>query len=512
MKKVISVVTMFFLALLLTAQKEQQTQGENFAKSKIPASGIPQKLQSIAGQKKMNVVFILTDDHRNDFMGFTGKMPGLKTPGMDKLAAEGAHFKNAFVTTSLCSPSRASILTGQFSHVHTIVDNVAGEPDGLVYFPQYLQKNGYQTSFFGKWHMGDDDDRPRPGFDHWESFRGQGVYYNPQLNIDGKQVKFGDSTYITDLLTDHAVNWLNQRDKNKPFFLYLSHKAVHSPLAPAKRHKGMYKNLKYLKPSTYWQTQNDEYKNLKWPEWVKQQRYSWHGVDYMYHNHNDIDSMVRAYCETLMAVDESVSSVVEYLKQNGLENNTMVIYMGDNGFSWGEHGLIDKRHFYEESVKVPFVVYAPGMFKGAQKIDKMVQNIDIAPTVLELAGLQKPAYMPGKSFMQLLKGDTTQWRNKIFYEYYWEYDFPMTPTVFGVRTDKFKYIRYLGIWDQNELYDLENDPYETINLIEKPEYATIVKNLAGELVKWLEETKGMQIPLKGTVKNPFGDWKHPKQF
>jgi N-acetylglucosamine-6-sulfatase len=509
-----TIYSFLFLCIGLNtfAQKDQQTQGENFAKSKIPVPGIPQKLQAIAGAKKMNVIFILTDDHRPDFMGFTGKVKWQKTPSMDKMANEGAYFKNAFVTTSLCSPSRASILTGQYSHVHTIVDNVAGEPDNLVFFPQYLQKAGYQTSFFGKWHMGDDDDRPRPGFDHWESFRGQGVYYNPKLNINGKQNEYKDSTYITDLLTQHSIDWMNKRDKNKPFFLYLSHKAVHSPLAPAKRHKGMYKNLKYEKPATYWQTQNEEYKKLKWPEWVKQQRYSWHGVDYMYHNHNDIDSMVQAYCETLMAVDESIGTVIDYLKANGLENNTMVVYMGDNGFSWGEHGLIDKRHFYEESVKVPFLVYAPGMFKQGQRIDRMIQNIDIAPTVLELAGLKAPSYMPGKSFNQLLKGDTTKWRDKIFYEYFWEYDFPMTPTVFGVRTDKFKYIRYNGIWDRNELYDLENDPNETINLIEDPKYKEQVKSMAKDLMDWLESTKGLQIPLKPTIKNPFGDWKHPKQF
>ena len=494
------------------SQNNELSQIDKKSMQKIPVPGSPQKLQAIPGQKKMNVIFILTDDHRYDFMGFTGKLPGQQTPNMDKMAKQGAHFTNAFVTTSLCSPSRASILTGQFSHVHTIVDNVAGEPDGLVYFPQYLQQNGYQTSFFGKWHMGDEDDRPRPGFNHWESFRGQGVYYNPKLNINGKQQEYKDSIYITDLLTEHAVDWMSKRDKNKPFFLYLSHKAVHSPLAPAKRHKGMYKDLDYVKPPSYWQTLNEEYKDLKWPEWVKQQRYSWHGVDYMYHQHNNIDSMVRVYAETLMAVDESVGTVINYLKENDLENNTMVIYMGDNGFSWGEHGLIDKRHFYEESVKVPFLVYAPGVFVGAQKIDRMIQNIDIAPTVLQMAGLKKPDYMPGKSFVQLLNGDTVQWRDKIFYEYYWEYDFPMTPSVYGVRTDKYKYIRYMGIWDRNELYDLENDPNEMYNLIDNSTYEPIVKQLANDLFDWLESTKGMQMPIKRIIKKPFGDWKHPKQF
>ncbi|HXL55346.1 MAG TPA: sulfatase-like hydrolase/transferase, partial [Chitinophagaceae bacterium] len=222
---------------------------------------IPQ-LKHIANAKPRNVIFILTDDHRYDFMGFTGKIQWLHTPNIDKLAKEGAWFKNAFVTTSLCSPSRASILTGQYSHTHTIVDNSAPEPGDLIYFPQYLQQAGYQTAFFGKWHMGEEDDRPRPGFDHWESFKGQGVYYDPTLNINGKRISYNDSTYITDLLTKDAIQWLDKRNKNKPFFLYLSHKAVHSEFYPAKRHKEMYAGNKYPLPSTYYQTLSDEYKKL----------------------------------------------------------------------------------------------------------------------------------------------------------------------------------------------------------------------------------------------------------
>ncbi|WP_223818213.1 sulfatase [Mucilaginibacter rubeus] len=467
-------------------------------------------LEKIKGEKPRNVIFILTDDHRFDFMGFTGRVPWLKTPNLDKLYHEGAWFKNAFVTTSLCSPSRASILTGAYSHVHTIVDNNAPEPPNLTYFPQYLQKAGYQTAFFGKWHMGNDDDFPRPGFNHWESFKGQGVYYNLTLNIDGKRVTYGDSTYITDLLTEHALGWLKNRNKSKPFFLYLSHKAVHAPMQPAKRHLGLYKNLKYPLPSTYYQTQTDEYKKLGWPEWVKQQRYSWHGVDYIYHTHQNVEELVQSYCETLLGVDESIGQVMDYLKKEGLDKNTLVIYMGDNGFSFGEHGLIDKRHFYEESVKVPFLVRCPDLFSGGKTINKMVQNIDIAPTILQAAGLKQPTNMPGKSFIQLLKGDSTQWRDKIFYEYYWEYDFPMTPVIYGVRTDKFKYIRNQGVWDTNELYDLEKDPAERVNLIAKPEYADTVKKMANELYDWLEQTGGMQIPLKRTVKHPFGDYRHPE--
>lgn len=469
-------------------------------------------LPATKDSKPRNVVFILTDDHRFDFMGFTGKLPWLQTPNMDRLYKDGAWFKNAFVTTSLCSPSRASILTGAYSHVHTIVDNQAPEPANLIYFPQYLQKAGYQTAFLGKWHMGDEDDHPRSGFHHWESFKGQGVYYNPTLNINGKQTAYTDSSYTTDLLTNHSIKWLKERDKSKPFFLYLSHKSVHSPVTPAKRHAGIYKNQKYVLPSTYFQTLSDDYKKLDWPEWVKQQRYSWHGVDYLYHSHQKIEELVQTYCETLMSVDESIGSVLDYLKQEGLDKSTLIVYMGDNGFSFGEHGLIDKRHFYEESVKVPFLVYCPELFSGGKTVNKMVQNIDIAPTVLECAGLKKPSHLPGKSILPLLKGDSTHWRDKVFYEYYWEYDFPMTPTVFGVRTDKYKYIRYQGIWDTNELYDLEKDPSETINLINQPEYAATAKKLAGELFNWLEGTNGMQIPFKRTIKNPFGDYRHPKQL
>ncbi|TKK71861.1 sulfatase [Ilyomonas limi] len=494
--------SLLFFSQLLCISVHAQQQGKSQIQNLV--------LSKIGGVQPRNVIFILTDDHRYDFMGFTGRLPWLKTPNMDRLYHEGAWFKNAFVTTSLCSPSRASILTGAYSHVHTIVDNAAPEPPGNIYFPQYLQKAGYQTAFFGKWHMGEEtaSDNPRPGFSHWESFKGQGIYYNPTLNIDGRQVHYSDSTYITYLLTEHAIDWLKNRDKSKPFFVYLSHKAVHAPMTPARRHAGMYKNQPYLKPPTYYQTLSDDYKKLNWPEWVKQQRYSWHGVDYMYHTHQDIEELVQTYCETLMGVDESIGAVMDYLKSEGLDKSTLVIYMGDNGFSFGEHGLIDKRHFYEESVKVPFLVYCPEIFSGGKTITKMVQNVDVAPTILSAAGLQPPATMPGKSFIPLLKGDSTNWRNKIFYEYYWEYDFPMTPTVFGVRTDKFKYIRYYGIWDTNELYDLENDPDETTNLIYKPEYADTAKKMANELYDWLGQTGGMQIPLKRVVRPPFGDYRH----
>jgi len=461
----------------------------------------PLRLTRLSGAgQSMNVIFILSDDHRYDFMGFTGKVPWLKTPAMDKMANEGAHIQNAFVTTSLCSPSRASILTGLYSHKHTVVDNQAPVPENLIFFPQYLQAEGYETAFFGKWHMGHANDDPRPGFDHWESFRGQGNYYQPTLNINGERIEYDSTTYITDLLTEHAIDWLKSRDASKPFFMYLSHKAVHALFRPAKRHLGMYADESIIYPPSYYLTAADEYKKHKIPEWVKQQRNSWHGVDDMYHGALNFDSFFKAYCESLAALDESVGSVIDYVENSDLMNNTVVIYMGDNGFSFGEHGLIDKRHAYEESWRVPMLAWAPGMITPGSKITHLVQNIDIAPTVFELAGFGKPEYMDGMSFLPLLKGESADnWRDKIFYEYYWEYAFPQTPTVHAVRTDRYKFIRYQGIWDTNELYDLENDPWEMNNLIQSEEHQEMIHSMLDDMWTWLEETGGMQIPLKRTM-------------
>lgn len=466
--------------------------------------------------KPKNIIYILADDHRYDFMGFTGKVPGLQTPNLDRLASEGAHIRNAFVSTALCSPSRASILTGQYAHTHKVVDNFAPLTPGLKFFPQYLQKAGYKTAFLGKWHMGNTDDAPQPGFDYWLSFKGQGVYYNPTFNINGKQVQHKDSSYTTDLLTDYAVQWLNSLDKNKPFCLYLSHKAVHSEFQPARRHRGKYKEMKIRYPETMYLTASDTSKiwggskpavspDLKvnmadMPNWVKQQRYSWHGVDYLYHGAISFNDFYRQYCETLLGVDDSIGRVLKWLEDNGQLENTMVVYMGDNGFSFGERGLIDKRHMYEESMRVPLLIRCPAVVKPGTKVEEVIQNVDLAPTFLAYAGLPKPTQMQGNSFLPILKGDNkgAPWRDRAFYEYYWEADFPQTPTMFGVRTDRYKYIYNHGVWDANELYDLTNDPQEVNNLIRSPAHQEIAKELRSQVFDWLESTNGLQIPLHST--------------
>ncbi|MEC9227741.1 MAG: sulfatase, partial [Verrucomicrobiota bacterium] len=389
------------------------------------------------------VIFILSDDHRHDFMGFTGKLPWLETPNMDRIASGGAHFRNAYVTTSLCSPSRATILTGMYAHQHKIVDNQAPNPGGLTYFPEYLQKAGYATAFFGKWHMGDHSDVPQPGFDHWESFKGQGVYYGPLLNINGVHTQYNKNVYTTDLLTEHAIEWMQAQPTNQPYFLYLSHKSVHAEFAPAHRHKGRYSTEAYTLPATFDQTKTGAYSDLKWPEWVQQQRISWHGVDYMYHQNRSLQEQVHNYCETLLGVDDSIGQIMKYLDEAGLTDSTLVIYMGDNGFSWGEHGLIDKRHFYEESGKVPLLMHFPDGIEPKQRIEALVNNTDIAPTILDAANLVPPEYFVGHSIFKVLNNESPEsWRQHIFYEYYWEYDFPMTPTTFGVRDARYKFIRY----------------------------------------------------------------------
>ncbi|MDA8746364.1 sulfatase [Rubripirellula amarantea] len=445
------------------------------------------------GVKPRNVVFILTDDHRYDAMGFMGH-PFLETPHMDSIAKNGVHLKNAFVTTSLCSPSRASILTGLYTHKHRVIDNNRNVPEGTLFFPQFLQRAGYSTGFIGKWHMGGHHDDPRPGFDHWISFKGQGNYLPPgpkyTLNVNGKRVK--QKGYITDELTDYAVDWLDeQKSSEKPFFLYLSHKAVHSNFTPAERHEGKYENedLSFLPRGDELSAENNT------PRWVRDQRNSWHGIDFSYHSDKGLDWLYRRYCESALAVDDSVGRVLDKLKEMGIHDETLVIYMGDNGFMWGEHGLIDKRVSYEESMRVPMIMQCPDLFEGGTVVEKVIGNIDVGPTVLHAAGLETPDYMDGESFLELPNNPEMEWRKNFLYVYYWEKNFPQSPTQFALRGDRFKYITYYGLWDADELYDLTTDPGETKNLLYDPDYKSVAKEMEDELYRMLGDAGGMDIPM-----------------
>lgn len=446
-----------------------------------------------AGTRRRNVIFILSDDHRFDAMGFMHPQPWLRTPQLDTLARDGVHLKNAFVTTALCSPSRASILTGVYAHRHKIVDNNTAIPPGTRFFPQLLQQAGYKTAFFGKWHMGNGGDEPQPGFDKWVSFRGQGSYLPTPagLNVDGKHVP--QKGYITDELTDYALDWMNTVSKDQPYFLYLSHKAVHADFVPAARHKGAYAHQKFQRPKTMDESgPNAQHR----PMWVQNQRNSWHGVDFPYHSDLDIDEYYQRYAETLLAVDDSVGRVLDALRKRGQLDSTLVIYMGDNGFAFGEHGLIDKRTAYEESMRVPMLARCPEMFSGGRTVSEMVAGLDIMPTVLDAAGVRNPQGLDGRSMLPLLRGaGDPQWRKQLLYEYYWERNFPQTPTLHALRTDRYKYVHYYGIWDVDELYDIQEDPLETNNLIFNPERKNTIQELNKRLFDEMERTDGMSIPL-----------------
>ena len=461
----------------------------------VPDSVVPEKIKDA---EPRNVVFILSDDHRYDAMSFMDH-PFAQTPAMDKMAAEGAHLANAFVTTSLCSPSRASILTGLYTFRHRVIDNNRLVPKGTLFFPQYLQKAGYSTAYIGKWHMGGDTDAPRPGFDHWVSFRGQGQYLptGNTLNVDGKDVP--QKGYITSELTDYAVNWLKkQKASGKPFFMYLSHKAVHANFTPADKDAGKFSDLPWERPETFIVT--EEMMNNQ-PRWLRDQRNSWHGVDFPYHSELDVEKYYKAYCEALIGVDDSIARVMDQLEKMGVADETLVIYMGDNGFMFGEHGLIDKRVAYETSIRVPMLMRCPELFKGGTVIDEVVANIDMAPTILEAMGLKKPPHMDGQSVLPLLKGKEIKWRDYFLYVYYWEKNFPQSPTVFSLRGERYKYITYYGLWDADELYDLKNDPNEKINLCYDPEYKKIVTDMEAKLYQMMEELGGMEIPMNAPMGN-----------
>jgi N-acetylglucosamine-6-sulfatase len=470
-------------------------------------------LSSLAKAKeKPNIIVILSDDHRYDFMGFHSESPEwLETPNMDFLASKGAHIKNAFVSTSLCSPSRASILTGMYMHHHKVVDNQRPVPKGTTFFPQHLQKEGYHTAFIGKWHMGHEDDHPRPGFDHWVSFKGQGEYFDPALNVNGQRKK--NTGYITDILTDHAIKWYNElKPKDKPFMLYLSYKAVHYPFTPAPRHQGKYQGQPIPYPETMARTEENYYSQSKW---IKERRYGIHGIDHMETGALDkdpvpsFDNLYWRFCETVHGLDENIGKLIKTTSPSA--KNTFLFYLGDNGFALGEHGFYDKRDAFEESIRIPMLAYAPGRIDEGLVINDMIQNIDIAPTIMNIAGLKNKLLKPkmdGISFAPLLDGQTIKNpRKHILYEYHWEWNFPATPTCLAIRTDRYKYIYYHGVWDRNGFYDLMTDPHERHNLIQLPQYRDKIANFRKTLFKDLRSSGGLNIPIRTPKGEQFYDRK-----
>ena len=452
---------------------------------------------------RRNIVFVLVDDLRFDAMGFLRSE--LQTPHIDRLAKAGVHFENAFVTSSLCSPSRATILTGLSMRNHRIVDNNEASEDDLVYFPSHLQAAGYQTGFFGKWHFGRHDDQPRPGFDRWVSFVGQGSYFptdymsaadiaagkTHSLNVDG--IRTPQTGYMTDELTDYAMSWLDTGiDRTRPFLLYLSHKAVHAIAKPPARYADQYADTPFELPQS---AANSPENNAGKPVWVRNQRNSWHGVEFLYHTGQKMTDYMRDYYRTLSPIDDSLGRIMDWLDANELTASTAIVFTSDNGYMEGEHGLIDKRNAYEESMRVPLLVAAPGLLPAGRTVSKSVSSLDFAPSLLDLAGVSAPASFEGRSIMPLATGGTAEdaWEDDLIYEYYWEWNFPMTPSTFAIRRGGFKYIQYQGVWDVEELYDLTHDPKEMVNLINDDRYLDVRIDLRRRLHAGLTDRDGRHV-------------------
>lgn len=481
---------------------------------------------------RRNVLVILVDDQRWDAMSCEGH-PFLETPAVDSLATGGVRFRRAYVTTSLCSPSRATILTGLYAHSHSVVDNRTELPTELITFNEHLGKVGYRTAFIGKWHMGYGSDAPRRGWDHWVSFLGQGHYFPElkngriaQLNVNGQRVP--QTKYITDELTDHALAWLRSRaSKDEPWLLYLSHKAVHSDFLPAPRHRGKYADVELESFPSSQGTPAD----AKKPMWARNQRNSWHGAEFPYHGQlGKTADLYRRYCETLLSVDESTQRLLDHLRESGQLDSTLVVYLGDNGHLWGEQGLIDKRTAYETSIRVPLLMHCPELLPAGGVVDELVATIDISPTILEAAGLKKwqelpvrhevaapghgasPSRLPGRSLLPLARGEKIEnWRQDLLYEYFWERWAPSTPTLHALVTPRWKYVRAYGVWDVPELYDLKADPHELVNLFHDPRHHERAIALDERLFELLEETDGHDIPLRRGWKGRAKELRDPGQ-
>jgi N-acetylglucosamine-6-sulfatase len=392
-----------------------------------------------------NIVFILADDHRYDFAGALGH-PWLKghTPNLDRMVNRGVHFRNAFVTTSLCSPSRTSMLTGLYMHRHGVRDNFSPLDPALPTFPRLLQGSGYRNGFFGKWHMG-----------------GSGEYRDPEVNLNGVRQRMRGN--MTDILTESALRFIRE-NASRPFCAYLSHKAVHSPFQAPERHARLFEGLSVPRPRTMYY--KEEY-YAKWPEWVRRRRVTRHGVDGMIDSDEPFDVHYRRYCQCLIGLDESLGRVFQQLEDSRVLDDTLVVYMGDNGYMWGEHGLIDKRAMYEPSIRVPVLAHCPSLFgTSGRAVPQIALNLDIAPTFLDAAGVKPPPSMQGRSLLALTGGEVPEnWRRDFIYEYAWEQDFPYTPDIAGLRSESHSLMNYPGIWDIPELYDLQKDPEQIDNLI-----------------------------------------------
>lgn len=485
--------------------------------------------------ERSNIIFIMSDDHAYQAISAYGSILN-KTPNIDRLANEGMIFQNAFVTNSICAPCRAVILTGKYSHLNSVKDNVDVFDSTQVTFPKLLQKAGYQTAMIGKWHL-----KSEPtGFDFWKILPGQGVYYNPEfITPEGREKIDG---YVTDIITDVALDWLeNGRDKNKPFIMMYHHKAPHREWWPGPDHLKTYDEVNFPEPPTLFDNYSSrgsaakeqemtilhhmnmsgdlkikpenpdsiyrddpgEIRAYKWSyrRMTDEQRRNWdEAYDPMvkeFKNNPPVgDDLLKwkyqrylhDYLACIASVDDNVGRLLDYLDETGLAKNTIVVYCSDQGFYLGEHGWFDKRFMYEESLRTPLLIRWPGKIKPGSRCDEMVLNLDFAETFLDAAGVPIPVEMQGESMLPLMmseKPDT--WRDAIYYHYYEYPAVHMVKRHYGIRTERYKLIHFYYDVDEWELYDLQEDPHELNNLYGKEGYDKITSNLKAKLEELREQ-------------------------
>lgn len=439
-----------------------------------------------------NIVFILLDDVRYDDLV---DHPFVDLPNLKRLATEGASFRRFFTSAPLCSPSRAVFMTGQYSFHNGIVDN--GEraelSHQLVTFPKLLHDAGYHTGFFGKWHMGHEDDSPRPGFDRWVSFVGQGVYFDPTLNIDGAVA--GAKGYITDILTAEAVSFIAAAPADKPFLAFIAQKAAHPeiypnqvrsfPPAPGDENAFAHDSIRH-DPS--WRAPLTGKPALQRPVDANDPRSPKGGLP---------DQYVRDRLRMLLAVDRGIGAVIKALEAKGVLDQTIFVVTSDQGFFYGEFGLAQERRLaYEPSTHIPLIVRYPGVVPAGVRPNALASNVDIAPTMLELGGATIPAAMDGRSLLRALRNDTTAIRDELLIEYYSDTEFPRIKGMGynAVRTDRYKFIRYEALKGMDELYDLRTDPYELHNLLPDRVPASVRDDLSARLDRLLKPHAGKPAP------------------
>jgi arylsulfatase A-like enzyme len=456
-----------------------------------PAANRAQTAQT----RRPNIIFIMSDDHASQAISAYGSKL-IKTPNIDRLAKEGMRLANCFVTNSICTPSRAAILTGKYAHLNGVpVFNHIDNSQPML--QKYLQQAGYYTGMIGKWHLGGNDpkrpDEGKPtGFDYWNILPGQGLYFDPFMIDMGERKKL--KGYATDLITDLAIDFINRRPQDKPFFLMVHHKAPHRNWQPDEKHKKQFENVLVPEPETF----NDNYATrsdasrlatmhidenlddndlkMKPPEGLSGQALKkWKYQRFM-----------RDYLACIASVDDNVGRLLDELQRSGLAENTMVIYTSDQGFFLGEHNFFDKRFMYEESLRMPFLVRWPGHIKAGAVQDGMILNVDFAPTFLATAGQSVPSDMQGKSFLPLLLGKSIRgWRTSMYYRFYHPGHHNVAAH-YGVRTERYKLI-YFNKLNQWELFDLMKDPREVKNVYSDPAYTNIVKKLKTELNRLKKE-------------------------